>query len=100
MTQDEKLDLVLSKIVSMDERIGNIEGKLGGMDERIGNIEDKIECIDENINDLDRGVRELKRAQMKYTAEIKAGDELILDEVERVHELLNKHIEDRIAHTA
>ena len=72
MTDSEKLDLILSEMQDM-----------------------KTE-----IQDVKKDVHALKRQIMKSTAELKAMDEMILDEVERVHGILDKHKEDKSVHTA
>lgn len=72
MTDSEKLDLILSEMQDM-----------------------KTE-----IQDVKKDVHALKRQIMKSTAELKAMDEMILDEVERVHEILDKHKADKSVHTA
>lgn len=51
---------------------------------------EKLDLILEKVTDLEHGLKDLKRQQMKDTAELKAMDSMILDEVERVHELLIK----------
>lgn len=68
MTDNEKLDLILSKL--------------------------------EKLDTLEKDVNALKRQVMKSTAELKAMDEMILDEVERVHTILDKHKDDKTVHTA
>lgn len=68
MTDNEKLDLILSKL--------------------------------EKLDSLEKDIHSLKRQVMKYTAELKAMDELILDEVERVHDTLDKHKADITAYSA
>lgn len=68
MTDNEKLDLILSKL--------------------------------EKLDTLEKDVNALKRQVMKSTAELKAMDEMILDEVERVHTILDKHKDDKTIHTA
>lgn len=72
MTDSEKLDLIL-------EKISNLENE---------------------ISDLKNEVKDTKRQQMKYVAELKAMDSMILDEVERVHEILMQHKKDTSKHTA
>lgn len=72
MTDSEKLDLLL-------ERIGNMES---------------------DITDLKKETSSIKRQIMKSTAELKAMDEMVLDEVERVHAIIDRHIEDKAVHTA
>ena len=49
---------------------------------------EKLDLLLEKVGDLERRIQELKRQQMKDTAELKAMDEIIFDEVERVHEIL------------
>lgn len=51
---------------------------------------EKLDLILEKVTDLEHGLKDLKRQQMKDTAELKAMDSMILDEVERVYELLIK----------
>lgn len=75
MTESEKLDLILSKL-------------------------DKIDSLESDIQDIKKDLSNVKRQVMKSTAELKAMDEMILDEVERVHSILNRHKEDKTVHTA
>lgn len=49
---------------------------------------EKLDLILEKVTDLEKPLKDLKRQQMKDTAELKAMDGMIFDEVERVHELL------------
>ncbi len=72
MTDSEKFDLILSKLDSLENE----------------------------IQDIKKDVSNVKRQVMKSTAELKAMDEMILDEVERVHSILDKHKEDKTVHTA
>lgn len=59
---------------------------------------EKLDLMLEKISSIESDVKSLKRQQMKFVAELKAMDSLILDEVERVHEILDKHKEDKAAH--
>lgn len=62
----------------------------------IHKLSDKVDKMDENIETIRKDVKRLK----KDTIKLQAMDESILDEVERVHEILDKHIADPKAHTA
>lgn len=55
---------------------------------------EKLDLILEKITLLDSEIKDLKMQQLKSTAELKAMDSLILDEVERVHEIMLKRTED------
>lgn len=59
-----------------------------------------MQAVKEKVTDLETNISTLKRQVMKSTAELKAMDEIILDEVERVHEILERHKADKKAHTA
>lgn len=53
----------------------------------------KLDLILEKMVDLETEVKNLKRQQAKSTAELKAMDDMILDEVERIHEIMIKKTE-------
>lgn len=61
---------------------------------------EKLDLILSEMQDMKKDLNAVKRQIMKSTAELKAMDEMILDEVERVHEILNRHKEDKTVHTA
>lgn len=67
MTDTQKLDLILDKVTILD---------------------DKVNTLDNKVIDLDDRIRNLEHQQMNYVAELKSMDSLILDEVERVHEIM------------
>ena len=75
MTDGEKLDLILSRL-------------------------DKMDSLESEIQDMKKDISAVKRQVMKSTAELKAMDEIILDEVERVHLILDKHKKDKSVPTA
>lgn len=64
--------------------------------EKLDLILSKIDKIDM----IEKDVSSLKLQIMKSTAELKAMDEMIFDEVERVHSILDRHKEDKSVHTA
>ena len=61
---------------------------------------EKLDLLLEKVDSIERDVNNIKRQIMKSTAELKAMDEMILDEVERVHGILDKHKADKTVHTA
>ncbi len=63
-------------------------------------IDEKLDLILEKASNVESDVSKLKRQLKTSTAELKAMDEMILDEVERVHGILDKHKEDKTVHTA
>lgn len=75
MTDSQKLDLILEKVVTLDERVAILD--------------EKVTAIEKDIVDMKADLRRLHR-----------DDNLIIDEVERVHSILDKHKADRSVHTA
>ncbi|POP31436.1 hypothetical protein C3B58_16485 [Lactonifactor longoviformis] len=49
---------------------------------------EKLDLILEKVGVLEDEMKSLKRQQMKDTAELKAMDSMIFDEVVRIHEIL------------
>lgn len=86
MSDREILELLLTKVSSVEDKATVLDGKITALDDRITTSEISIS----NLN------KQLK----KSTAELKAMDSLILDEVERVHTILDRHKEDQNAHSA
>lgn len=76
MTDSEKLDLLIAQMQSMNERMSDFENRMDGIELQIKSTE-----------------RNLKNQIMK-------SESLILDEVERVHMILDDHIHDTKKHTA
>lgn len=70
------------------------------LDQKLQPIKNEMQDINQKATDLEKDVNAVKRQIMKSTAELKAMDELILDEAERVHEILDKHKENKTVHTA
>lgn len=73
MTDSEKLDLLLSQMKAMNER----------MEMRMDSVELQIKSTERNLKN-----------------QIMKSESLVLDEVERVHVILDDHIHDTKKHTA
>ena len=75
MTDSEKLNLILEKVTGLDEKVSNLDQKVTG--------------LEKDMIDVKADLRRLHR-----------DTDFILDEVERVHSILDKHKEDKSVHTA
>ena len=61
---------------------------------------EKLDLILEKLDSLENDIKALKRQNMKSTAELKAMDDIILDEAERIRGILDRQKEDKTDHTA
>lgn len=82
MTDSKKLDLILQKIVGVETDISSLKEDVTGLKEDVTGLKGDVADLKEDVKRLDR------------------NDKLILDEVERVHEILTRHINDKSKHTA
>lgn len=83
MTDGKKLDLILSEIQGMKADMKNMKADMQSMNSRIDNVESQI-----------------KQTERVLKNEIRKECELVLDEVERVHTILDSHKTDKSAHSA
>ncbi len=60
-------------------------------------INDRLDKMDDRLDNLEV---QIKRTERNLKHEIIESENLILDEVERVHHILDKHKEDKTVHTA
>lgn len=89
MTDSEKLDLLVTKVTSLDGRVTSLDEKFSSLDEKVTRLDDKVANLEKDVTDIKSDIRHLHRI-----------DTLILDEVERVHSILDKHKADKSVHTA
>lgn len=83
MTTDEKLDLLLQKITGIETDVSSLKTDMKVMSERIDGLEMQI-----------------KHTERTLKNEIHKSESLVLDEVERVHTILDKHMHNKSKHTA
>ena len=71
-----------------------IKEEISGLDCRITGLEGRFTGLEGRFTGLEGEIKDLKLQQQKDTAELKIMDEIIFDEVERVHEILIKRTDD------
>lgn len=76
---DEGVRLILNKLDGIEKRMDAIEKRVDAMENRMDSMENEIKRFGEQI-----------KIQTEKTEEMKNMDQLILGEVERVHEILLK----------
>lgn len=100
MTDSEKLDLLLVKVGSMENDISGLKEDVSGLKEDVGILKEDVSILKEDVSILKRDYKKLNNKLNKSVKELKAMDNMILDEVERVHAILDLHKADKTVHTA
>lgn len=83
MTDSEKLNLIITEIQGMKTDMQDMKNDMQGMNSRIDNLELHMKQMERNLKN-----------------EIHKECALVLDEVERVHTILDKHKADKTMHPA
>ena len=74
----------------INERLDKVDSRLDKVDERLDNLDSRLDNLE----------RQIKRTERTLKAEIIDSENLILDEVSRVHRILNEHAKDKTKHIA
>ena len=106
MTENEKLDLLIINMQDMKDEMQDIKEDVRGMKDEIQDIKEDVRGMKDEIQDMKneikgvkKDVNSLRRQVVKSVTELKEMDEMILDEVGRVHGFLEKHRADKMVHT-
>lgn len=101
MTDTKKLDLLLSGMQQINQRIEGLEGQMNlrmdSLEQRMDGLDQRIDGLEQRMDGLELQIESTQRALKN---EIRKSEALILDEVERVHIILEKHKEDSVKHIA
>ena len=90
MTDSDKLDLLLTEMQDMKSDMQSMKSDIQSMKSDIQNVNDRIDNLESQVKQTEHALKN----------EIRKECSLVLDEVERVHTILDKHKADTTKHTA
>ena len=90
MTDSEKLDLILLDMQGMKTEMQDMKVEIQGM-------KTDMQSMNKRIDNLEL---QMKQTEQNLKQEIRKECGLVLDEVERVHSILDRHKADKSVHTA
>lgn len=67
------------------------------MDAKLDPINERLDKIENRFGDIER---QIKVSEKKLTIRIDSTENILLDEIERIHEILDKHVQDTKKHLA
>lgn len=70
MTDSEKLDLLLDKVVSMDNRMTAMDDHMTAMDNRMTAMDDHMVAMDERMSKMENSIQVLQDGQQKMQDDI------------------------------
>ncbi len=104
MTDNEVLNLILSEMQGMKTDIRTFKSDMQDMKSDIQNLKTDMQDVKSDIRKLNVRVdnleSQLKQTERNLRKEIHKECSLVLDEVERVHTILDNHKADKTMHPA
>ena len=97
MTDSEKLDFIVSEMQGMKSEMQGMKSDMQEMKLDIQEIKSDMQGMNDRMDNLELQVKQTERT---LRDEIRRECSLVLDEVERVHILFEKHRTDSSVHTA
>ena len=81
----------------MDQKLTPIANRLDKIDARLENVEHRLDDVEHR---LDTVGQQIKYTEHSLNLKIVESENLILDEVSRVHRILEEHRQNKFVHTA
>lgn len=96
MTDSKKLDLILSEMQNMKSDMQNMKSDMQDMKSDMQGMKGEIQTLNQKVTGLEKDMVDVKADLRRLHRDA----DFILDEVERVHDILDSHKKDRTVHTA
>lgn len=92
---DKELLFTLSNM--MDQKLTPIANRLDKIDARLENVEHRLDDVEHRLDTVEQ---QIKHTEHSLNLKIVESENLILDEVSRVHRILEEHRQNKFVHTA
>lgn len=98
---DEKLNGLEERIIGLEGTVSVLDGKIIGLEEKVTNLEqntkEQFNFVNKRMDDIEV---QIKDTEQHLSCKIDVTEKILLDEIERVHEILDDHINNKAMHTA
>ena len=101
---DQKLTPIADRLDKIDARLENVEHRLDDVEHRLDDVEHRLDNMEHRLDTmehrLDTVEQQIKHTEHSLNLKIVESENLILDEVSRVHRILEEHRQNKFVHTA
>ena len=73
---------------------GEMTQHFDSLEQRLDSLEQRVDSLEQKVDSVQQEVKEVSRQLARNTASLEKMDSLILDEVERVHDIMIQRTED------
>ena len=91
------LQQILSKLDGLDVKVSGLDAKVAGLDAKVSGLDAKVAGLDAKVSGLDAKVTELAEGLKETNLQMRKMqrmDSMILDEVERVHDIMLRRTDE------
>ena len=96
MTDSEKIDLLLSEMLGMKSDMQGMRSVMQDLKSDVQNLKSDMQSVNNRIDNLGS---QMKQSERVLKSEIRKECSMLFNEIERVHDILNKHVNDTTKHT-
>lgn len=96
----EELTLIKNNTDSMKEEIATLKEDVKGLKEDVSGLKQDVNGLKEDVTSIKAAQKRADRRISFIYKELKNMDDAILGEVERVHEIMDRHAADGSKHLA
>ena len=107
MRENQLLELIFQELTLIKNNTDFMKEEIAILKEDVSGLKEDVSGLKEDVNDLKEDITSIKAAQKRADRrisyiykELKNMDDAILGEVERVHEILDRHAADGSKHLA
>ena len=98
---DQKLEPIISDVQDLKGDVQDLKGDVQVLKDDVQNLKDDVQVLRNGQAQMKEELeRQIGHTERSLKAEIVESENLILEEVSRVHRFLIAHIQDRSVHTA
>ena len=96
MTDSEKIDLLLSEMLGMKSDMQGMRSVMQDLKSDVQNLKSDMQSVNNRIDNLGS---QMKQSERVLKSEIRKECSMLFNEIEIVHDILNKHVNDTTKHT-
>ena len=96
MTDSEKIDLLLSEMLGRKSDMQGMRSVMQDLKSDVQNLKSDMQSVNNRIDNLGS---QMKQSERVLKSEIRKECSMLFNEIERVHDILNKHVNDTTKHT-
>ena len=98
MTDSEKLDFIIAKVVSIDKKVDALEKRVTALEERVGALEKRMDSIEKRMDSIERRMDSIEERMDSVEKRLSIAEVALADD-RRENRLTRSIIENEVNHS-